>query len=120
MNIFLSNEEYQSTFLNEVHIFTSNIFSRSVFFFSKKNILSYLKIFHKELHSLSYFLFSFILIQCKMFSDLLISDFPNYQLRFLSIYNIISIIFNFRIILKTLINSNFVIHSITNLYSSAS
>lgn len=74
----------------------------------------------KQLSFLLYILFINISVQTKMFSDLLVSDYPNYYLRFLSIYNIISLIYNYRIILTFWVSIDNIIPSITNLYTCAS
>ena len=55
-----------------------------------------------------------------MFSDQLISDHPNNHLRFISIYNILSLVYNSRFIFKVLINNDNILASVTNLYTCAS
>lgn len=67
-----------------------------------------------------YFLWGFSESQAKLFSDLLIVDYPIFNLRFLSIYNIVSLLYNFRIILKIFLDLNLTINSITSCYPCAS
>ena len=59
-------------------------------------------------------------IQAKLFTDLLIADFPNNILRFISITNITSIIYNIRIIVKALVPTNLVLQTITNIFTCSS
>lgn len=77
-------------------------------------------LYSKVLIPTIYILLSNIGIQTKMFSDLLIADYPNYSLRFLSIYNCVSIQYNIRLILKLWVETNLVLESITNMYTCAS
>ena len=59
------------------------------------------------------------LTQFNLFSDLLASDFPNYKLRFLMIYNVISLVFNNRIIIKGLLFEDGIIDTVVQLFVSA-
>ena len=59
------------------------------------------------------------LLQLYLFSDLLVSDYPNYMLRFLMIYNIISLVFNNRFLFKGLLSNNNTVNSIVELYTCA-
>jgi len=69
---------------------------------------------------LMYIMWAHINTQTKMFSDQLISDHPNNHLRFISIYNILSLVYNSRFIFKVLINNDNILASVTNLYTCAS
>jgi len=85
------------------------------------NTLTYnVYVYIKSLQQTMYLLWANSNTQTKMFSDLLIADYPNYAMRFLSIYNIVSLSYNIRWILKVWIKKNLVIESITNLYTCAS
>lgn len=100
-----------------------NLVPKCTFYFQNlEEDLNYynLKIDLNFLSSTLYFLITHTNTQSKMFSDLVVSDYPNYVLRFLSIYNIISLAYNFRFLLKVLVNTNLIIESVTNLYTSAS
>jgi len=74
----------------------------------------------KNILKLIYFFLNNTDIQLKFFSDLLSIDFPIFLLRFMSVYNIISMVYNIRFILKTTLNLNNSIDSITNFYVCAS
>ena len=67
-----------------------------------------------------YFLWGFSESQAKLFSDLLVVDYPIFNLRFLSIYNIVSLLFNYRIIIKFFIDLSLTVPSITSCYPCAS
>jgi NADH:ubiquinone oxidoreductase subunit C len=59
------------------------------------------------------------LFQLSLFSDLLVSDFPNFLLRFLIIYNIVSLEYNNRFLFKGLLNIDCTVDTIVDLYNSA-
>lgn len=54
-----------------------------------------------------------------MLSDITTIDYANYLLRFLVVYNVISYVFNNRLLLKTLLNTDLIIDTITKLYISS-
>jgi NADH:ubiquinone oxidoreductase subunit C len=58
-------------------------------------------------------------IQLKIFIDLVTLDYPKNKLRFQNIYNCLSIIYNYRLILKTFINKHHTIETITNIYGNS-
>ena len=71
------------------------------------------------LHTI-YFLWGFSESQLKLFTDLLVVDYPTLVLRFLSVYNITSLLYNCRFLLKVFLNQSFSIMSITSCYPCAS
>ena len=75
---------------------------------------------NKRFISSIYFFWGFSESQLKFFSDLLIVDFPIFFMRFLSVYNIVSLLYNIRFILKFFLDSNLTISSITKCYPCAS
>ena len=54
----------------------------------------------------------------KILIDLVTIDYYQYQLRFLNVYNILSIVYNQRFFLKTLINKYFKIRSLISIYKN--
>ena len=98
-----------------IYAFLSNTY---YFFFSNKSY--YTGINTGSIVQISYFLFLNRMMQLKLFSELAVSDFPNYKYRLLYVYIIVSIIFNKRYMLQIISNKFFVIHSITNIFPSAS
>ena len=100
-----------------------NIVPKGIFYICSNSFSPLMYNIMLDLNSVSfiiYFMWSHINIQTKMFSDLLISDYPNYKQRFLSIYNIVSLVYNFRIIFKVLLNEIPITNTITNIYTCAS
>ena len=75
---------------------------------------------NKRFISSIYFFWGFSESQLKFFSDLLIVDFPIFVMRFLSVYNIVSLLYNIRFIFKFFLDSNLTISSITKCYPCAS
>ena len=74
----------------------------------------------KKFINIIYFFWGFSESQLKFFSDLLIVDYPIFSMRFLSIYNIVSLLYNIRIFFKLFLDNTFTISSITNCYTCAS
>ena len=67
-----------------------------------------------------YFYWGFSESQFKLFTDLVIVDYPIYKMRMLSIYNLVSLFYNNRILLKVFLAPNLTISSITKCYTCAS
>jgi NADH:ubiquinone oxidoreductase subunit C len=108
--------ELKNKITNDKYIFTiiPNILFRSIFhhnnnlFFWNNKILFLLFIFQHHIN-----------FQQKCFVDLLSVDFIERRYRFTSIYNFLSVVYNQRIVLNTLIDESMMIHSITSLYPNA-
>ena len=66
-----------------------------------------------------FFFRSFSETQAKLFIDLLIVDYPTFKLRYLSVYNLFSLIYNVRFLLKIFSDNNLAITSVTTCYPSA-
>lgn len=92
------------------------------YFYLFENDINYynIKININNMSSFFYILITNYNTQSNLFSDLLVSDYPNYIMRFLSIYNVISLVYNIRYIIKVLVSTNLIVESITNLYSCSS
>lgn len=56
----------------------------------------------------------------KFFIDLIVVDFPSNFLRFLSIYNITSLNYNAKLLLKVFIPTNLLITTVTDLFPCSS
>jgi len=111
---------FNSIWLNIIYLFNLTTKGTFLIFSNSQRSINTLTLDINIFSFLIYFFWIHFNTQIKMFSDLLISDYPNYFLRFLSIYNIISLVYNFRCILKVLVNTNLIINSITNLHFCAS
>ena len=100
--------------------YTFNTLSKSNFLFylnRKKNFHGYID---TDLVKNTLFFYTVgTLMKFNLFSDLLGSDFPNKMLRFLIIYNLISLVYNNRIIIKGLLTENGIINTIIQLFVSA-
>jgi len=59
------------------------------------------------------------LFQCKSLLDIICIDYPNRIDRFEINYHLLSYVYNFRINLKTIVNKNFGLISISDIYESA-
>lgn len=66
-----------------------------------------------------FFFWSFSETQAKFFIDLLIVDYPTFKLRYLSVYNIFSLLYNVRFLFKIYLDNNLAITSVTTCYPSA-
>lgn len=95
--------------------------------FSPKNIFLLLNVvqskFFISLKSLLKTMFFFLNkteVQLKFFSDLITVDYPIFLLRFLSIYNVVSMVYNIRIFIKTILGLNQTVDSVTNTYICSS
>ena len=86
-------------------MFTSLIlnYSPKNLFLLVKEIQYKILISLKNLSQLMYFFLNNMDIQLKFFSDLLTIDFPIFLFRFTSVYNIISMSYNVRFLLKTIL-----------------
>ena len=78
-----------------------------LFFWNKKIILFFFVLYYH------------INFQYKCFLDLLSSDFLERRYRFLSTYNLLSIVYNQRSLLSTIIDESMIIDSIIHLYPNA-
>lgn len=103
-------------------MFTSLIlnYSPKNLFLLVKEIQYKILISLKNLSQLMYFFLNNMDIQLKFFSDLLTIDFPIFLFRFTSVYNIISMSYNVRFLLKTILGFNNSINSITSSFTCSS
>ena len=112
---FLSVNVYTNIYYINMFAFLSN--SYYLFY---NNVNYYMSIYNDSIRKMSYYTFLSRMMQLKLFSELSVSDFPNYTYRLLYVYITISIIFNKRYMLQVISNKLFVTHSVTNIYPSAS
>lgn len=103
-------------------MFTSLILNSSPknLFLLVKEIQYKILISLKNLSQLMYFFLNNMDVQLKFFSDLLTIDFPIFLFRFISVYNIISMSYNVRFLLKTILGFNNSINSITSSFTCSS
>lgn len=102
-------------------LFLYNTISKSIFLFLPvdKMIYKFFININNFLYTV-YFLWGFSETQLKFFLDLTVVDYPIFFYRFLSIYNIVSLLYNYRMLLKIFLDTNLTISSITNCYPCAS
>ena len=107
------------TFFNAIYVF--NLIPRGIFtIFSRTGDISSISLYKRDMSLILFFLWGHLGTQTKMFSDLLASDYPNYICRFLAIYNVTSLVYNFRYILKVWVEQKSILNTVTNLYTCAS
>jgi NADH-quinone oxidoreductase subunit C len=101
--------------------------NKITFFFSIKLIFSLVNVVQnsllvslKKLLIIINLFFFLTELQFKFFSDLLVIDYPIFFLRFLSIYNIVSMSYNNRVFFKTIVPLDNSIDSVTKSFTCAS
>lgn len=107
----LKNQKISDRYLFSIFpnfLFKSVLHHNSNFFFWNKNILLFFFILQRHIN-----------FQQKCFVDLLSVDFIERKYRFTSIYNLLSVAYNQRFILNTLVDESMMIHSIVALYPNA-
>lgn len=102
---------------NKFDIFLFNIYIKYICICYEYDFKMYI---NNKLIELLYLLYKFTETQLKLFCDLVIVDYPMLYLRYLSVYNIISTIYNTRFFIKLFVNLELSVPSITNLYICAS
>lgn len=98
-----------------IHLLPSFVYVASV----KKNQLSFF-VDHHSIFKMSFFIKRYSNSQVHYLSDICAVDFPKRVFRFEIIYNFLSLTFNSRVRLKTLIHELISLNSITLLFLSAS
>ena len=94
-----------------------NIIPKYIFYIYKKHNL----IIHfneKYILELFNFIYKHLNLQLKLFIDLITIDFYKNKNRFYNVYNLLSVKYNSRIMLKTIINKNECINSLYSIYKN--